>query len=321
MIRLFAALAAAALGASTLAMAQVPPTSAQTGALTWVVDDDHAQAGAVEFTLSWRPGPSHQSTIGRTTTFGNLAGLTAAQLGAPTMGLVRFRVTRDAGTFDCEGSAKAGHGAGTCDFAESRAFAATLAQRGAGQADPIQLLKLAMDDIGVAYLDELRRQRYATVSVDDLVRAGDHGVGMRYLTAMGQAGYRVGQIGALVQLRDHGVSTRYIEELQAAGFTSLPPDQLVRMRDHGVSGDFLQGLRAAGYGRLPPEDMIRLRDHGVSAGFLAGLQAAGYTGLAPEQVIRLRDHGITTGYIARANAAGGRLDPEELIRRRDRGLD
>ena len=74
-----------------------------------------------------------------------------------------------------------------------------------------------MSDIGFSYLDELKREAYATPSTDDLVKAGTHGAGLTQLLAMNAAGYRFGDVATFVHARDHGVSARYIEALRDAG--------------------------------------------------------------------------------------------------------
>ena len=75
--------------------------------------------------------------------------------------------------------------------------------------------------------------------------------------------------------------------------------------------------------RVPIEDLLRARDHGVSVSYLQGLAEAGYKGLPLDEVVRMRDHGVTSAFIRRVSTANGaengRLEPDQLIRLRDRG--
>lgn len=286
--------------------------------LEWRVEEKPEAQGQVDLQLTHRRGNS-VSSYGRSIALSDLQGLSPAQLDAATAQVVRFRLVRDAGTFACEGSAQRDTGSGVCDFVPGRAFAQRMSAAGMGQASDEQLLSLAMADVGGAYLDELRRQRYATPNVSGLVRAAQHGVNLRYLREMDAAGYRLRELEGLVTLRDHGVNARYVQGLKAAGYANIPVEQLRRMRDHGVSTEFVRALSQHGYRKLAPEDLVRLRDHGVSAGFLGELRALGYGDLSVEEIVRLRIHGVTAGFIRRANADGPRLSAAELIRLRIHG--
>ena len=289
--------------------------------LDWEVkptDNKDAAPGSVDFEIGFH-AEHHSQSWGRTLPLADLAGLTSAQLQAEGQP-VSFTLRRDAGDFRCKGVAGQGKGLGNCVYVPNPAFPAGLAKRGVGgDVTPFQQFELSMSDTGFAFLDELKRQAYATPSADDLVRAGTHGASLKYLTAMSEAGYRFGDVAALVHARDHGVSARFVGELKAAGYTRLSAPDLIRLRDHGVSATFVTDLKAAGYAGLAPEDLVRLRDHGVSATFVAELHAMGYDRLTPDELTRLRDHGISAGFVRVSNQGGAKLTPEELIRLRDRG--
>ena len=177
-----------------------------------------------------------------------------------------------------------------------------------------------MSDIGFAYIDELKREAYATPTTDDLVKAGTHAANLKYLTAMNAAGYRFGDVPSLIHARDHGVSAKVRRRAQGRRLhQSHGPRHLIRLRDHGVSANFVNDLKAAGYSGLGSEDLVRLRDHGVSASFVAELHAMGYDRLTPDELMRLRDHGISAGFIRVTKHSRTKLTPDELIRLRERG--
>lgn len=288
-------------------------------ALDWRVEpaDAAGPAGTVGFLLGFH-SENHSSMSGYDLPLAELQGLSAAQLAAAGQP-VAFVLRRDAGDFRCKGVAGQGKGVGTCVFAANPDFVGALSARGVRGLGDYQQFQLALHDIGLAYVDELKREGYATPAAGDLVLAGTHGAGLRQLKAMDAVGYRFGDVASLVRVRDHGVSAAYIQALRSYGYTGLSAEALVRLRDHGVSANYIADLRQYGYARLNTEDLVRLRDHGVSAGFVAELRAMGYDGLAPEQLTRLRDHGVNAGFIRTANQGGQRLPPEDLIRMRDRG--
>ena len=288
------------------------------GAHEWGDQTTPPTPGTVQFQLGFHT-EHHVQSWGHEVPLSDFTGLAAAQLNAEG-GPVSFTLRRDAGDFRCKGVAGQGRGLGTCVYAANPAFPAALTKRGVtGSATPYQQFELSMSDIGFAYLDELKREAYATPTTDDLVRAGTHGAGLKQLLAMNAAGYRFGDVATFVHARDHGVSAKYIEALKAAGYTQLTAADLVKLRDHGVGATYIGELKQAGYTGLTAEDLIHMRDHGVSSSFVAELHAMGYDRVAPADLARLRDHGISAGFIRTANASGAKLTPEDLIRLRDSG--
>ncbi|HWE46398.1 MAG TPA: hypothetical protein VG407_10260 [Caulobacteraceae bacterium] len=288
--------------------------------------------GAVEFGLGYQ-SPHHSMWMSHTVTLVGdrtdpasappqlqVGGITPEQL-AHANGSVAFTLHRDAGDFRCDGSVRSGAGAGTCVYAPNAEFIAGLKTRGvSGGLAAYPQFELALSDMGFDYVDELKREHYATPNAALLVKAAEHGAGMRQLTAMNAAGYRFGDLDSFITVRDHGVSARYIGELATYGLRSLPADELVALRDHGVGTSFLEGLKTSGYTNLKPQDLTELRDHGVSASFIAELKSQGYEHLAAQDLVKLRDHGVSTGFIRKANASGGApLSPDELIRLREGG--
>jgi beta-lactamase regulating signal transducer with metallopeptidase domain len=278
---------------------------------------------------TWEVGPGNADTVhfsirqgrsqsGRNVMLSQLEGLTAAQLGAT--GPVRFVVTRDAGTFSFEGTARGGVAAGVCSFAPSPTFGAELAKRGVTGLTPEDQLQMARHDVSLAFVDELRTQKYATPSVADLVKAGQHGVHLTYLKGMAELGYATGTLAPLITLRDHGVTPEYARALASLGYSKLPIDQLQRARDHGVTPAYVQGMRDAGHGTLTLDQLVTTRDHGVTPEFGKAMAAAGYTGVALDQLVRVRDHGVTPDYIRDMKALGIGGPLEDLVRARDHGV-
>ena len=83
---------------------------------------------------------------------------------------------RDAGTFSFEGTVRNGSGAGAYTFTPSAAFADALQKRGIGRPTAAQQHEMAKSDVSLALLDDLTAQGYEKPTIDDLVRAGQHGV-------------------------------------------------------------------------------------------------------------------------------------------------
>ena len=218
-------------------------------------------------------------------------GLTRDQLMSPAGTNVRFQLKRDAGTFDFEGWFKQGSGSGHFTFNPSSSFSSELAKLGFGRASDEQLLSLALTDIGLAFINELKAQDYDTSTVEQLVRMANHGVRLEYLQRLKSLGYSVKSTDLVVRMKDHGVSLNFINELTALGYSNLAPEDLIRTRDHGVTAGFVKELKDLGYTNTSIEQLVRLKDHGVSATYIKRMKERGYADLTLDEYIRLRDRG------------------------------
>jgi beta-lactamase regulating signal transducer with metallopeptidase domain len=244
----------------------------------------------------------------------------AAILAGPG-GPARYRLARDAGTFEFEGMVRAGVGGGTFTFVPSPTFPVELAKRGFAKPTLVEQQVLAGADIGFAFIDELEAQRYARPSLAQLANAAMHGVSRNDVRELSTLGYRLGTVDALVRLRDHGVDAQFIRGLQTEGLPSLTADDAVRARGHGVDPEYVRGLRTLGYGRLTLGQLVNARDHGVDPTFARELGALGYSGLSIEQLIVARDHGVSPEYIRQLRELGYRPTMAELAAGRDHGID
>ena len=314
---LFAGIALMAAAAALLA---APSGTAQSGYEgQWTVDLRQNGRAQLNFNYSGKGGGTSMS--GDEIPAAELRGLTADQARSGGTN-VRFQIVRDAGTFDCEGWFRAGKGSGTFAYTASPEFAARLRSLGLEAPAPHAQFQMALADLRLELVEELKAQNYADLTTDHLVRVADHGVDLEYLRGLRAAGYQPASVAALVRMRDHGVTLKVISELEKLGYAKLPADQLVRVVDHGVSPSYIRELDALGYRGLPIEQLVRMRDHGVDSSYIEELRRAGLENLEPNDLVRMRDHGVTGAFAERAQAKAGRaLAPHELIRLRNHGED
>lgn len=318
-MRLSVSITVALLLAGT-ACAQPRPADAQAGAPVAFEIEPSGKAGHVELEISRRSGNSHW-IMGRDIATSALQGLAADSLSGKG-GPVSFSLVREAGTLACEGVARRGRATGDCSFAPDPQFASALAARGIGAPSAQEQFSLALNDIGLAYVAELERQRYDTPTASDLGRAGDHGVTLDYLKEMGAQGYRVGRLPALIQMRDHGVTPDLIAGLTAHNVRDIPAEDIVRLRDHGITPDYVGRFREMGYRDLPIETLIRLRDHGVSPEFASAIRSNGYGRFTADEIIRMRIHGVDSDYVGALKALGYMdISAEDFVRMRIHGVD
>jgi hypothetical protein len=161
-------------------------------------------------------------------------GLTREQLavvGAP----LRFRLRRDAGTFEFTGSVRNGYGAGRFEFVPDATFADSLARRGIRAPSAEQQFSLARHDVSLAYVNELLTQGYAVPTIEQLVHAGTTGADLDYIREMAALGYRERTIDGMIRVYNQGVDPAFIKEANARAGRTLTVAELVQYRNSGVS--------------------------------------------------------------------------------------
>jgi|CXWL01.1.fsa_nt_gi beta-lactamase regulating signal transducer with metallopeptidase domain len=303
-------------------LATAAPASARLGdgditAISWLLrtaKDD--AAGKVQLTLSYGTG-NGESQHSHSLPLADLAGLDATQLAQPAATPVHFRLQREAGVLDCQGSARQDRGAGDCEFRADAAFADALERAQIGRPNTQQQLELAIQNVGLALVNELARQGYERPTIDRLIELGIHGASAEWLRALDQAVYRVDKIERLVEFRIHGVSPAFISALVALGYRDLPAARLVEFRIHGVTPEFVGELKALGYSDLPANRLVEFRIHGVSAKFVSELAALGYQKLEPARLVEFRIHGVSPEFVVELAQLGYRdLNPAKLVEMR-----
>ena len=306
-----------------LSLAAFAQESAYNG--QWMIDASRDPA-KVQLTFRYSDPERSSDWGGWSSTWSNstartaLPGLSEADLNSPGT-KVAFQIVRDAGTFQCEGWAAKGSASGHFTFAPSQAFLNALRDRGFDTPTPRQQFHLALGDMHVSFIDELRKEGYAPFDIDVLVKFATHGITEQYVREMKAAGYPFHDAAELIKMRDHGVTPAYIGELKAAGFTNLSAEDVLRARDHGVSAEYLRAWKSSGYSNAGLDDFVRLRDHGVTPEFASTMSSLGYRDLAPRDLQRLRDHGVSADYAREADQAGfGRVGVDDLVRLRDHGV-
>lgn len=289
-------------------------------------------SGSQDFTGTWelRPGRdagtvqvslrTGRSSHGRTISVARLEALTGTRI-AGANGPIHVPIRREGGTFTVDGVCRGGICGGTYVFEPNPAFPAELAKRGIGAPTAQEQYELAIQDVGVAWLDELSAAGYQKPDVHGMVRAAEHGVTLDYVRGMASLGYRLGTVDALITLRDHGVDPEYVRGMTANGFPHLSSDDLVRARDHGVDPAYVKGMRDLGHDLNDLPRLIQARDHGVDPHYVRGMRDLGHA-LTLDDLTRTRDHGVDPEYVRALAALGYRgLTVETLVRTRDHGVD
>lgn len=343
--------AAAAVAASMLvpgaATAQAP------AAIEWeIAPRSKPEPGTVQFSLTFRHEGNGKNK-GRSQNSGprrlaELQGLDFAQLASAAPVPVRFRLSGDAGALDCSGTARQERGSGTCAFAASSTYADAIAGQGLGRPSAVQQLHMMLHKVTLGYVGELRslgaaprdldkligmaihdvtpdyvrglqRAGYSGLTADELTGMAIHDVTPEYVAELGRLGYARLPAKQLMAMAIHNVDTAFVREMRRLGIGPATADELVALSIHNVNAAYVKSMAGLGYTKLTADQLLAMSIHRVTPDYVRSLQTLGYSGLSADMLVTMRIHKVTPEFIRSINRDGGRLNADDLVRRRIHG--
>jgi len=253
---------------------------------------------------------------------------------------VKFRLAREAGTFQFEGTFNAGVGYGEFTFSANQQVLADLKLMGFSDADS-KAFVLAVLDVTRGYIKELRGLGFdpdldkviacrifnvdreqvdglkavgvSNPSLDDLVQYRIFHVTPEYIKQT-RAAFPGLSMEKMVAMRIHQVTPEFAQEMSRAGYTNLSADQLIAFKIHGVSPEFVRQMASLGFKGVDADHLVSFRIFNVNADQIQDLSKAGYSGLAADDLINFRIHHIDSAFIATVNKAGYQHpSPSQLV--------
>jgi hypothetical protein len=313
-----AGLCAAAAGGEDSAGA----TFARQGSITgeWRVDFDRDKPDVVSLTiLRGDPGRRNGTRSDAPVALGELQGLTREQaFGAGQA--VKFRIVREAGTFECEGRFSGGRGSGSWRLVPSESFVVAMQSRGYSLSSDREIFESALFGVSVKSVDDLKSAGYDHIPFDKLIETRIFDINLELIEEMRAAGYTNLTVDELVEVRIFKVDRKFIEELRSLGFARQPLRQLVDMRSQNVTPEYVREMRAAGF-NLSPHELVDFKVFGVTTGFIDELKGEGYSSITPREIVELRVFKIDADFIRRAKARGSsRVTVDQLVDMRINGI-
>lgn len=213
-------------------------------------------------------------------------GLSNAELQSPGQH-VAFTLSRDAGSFDCDGWVSHGSGGGTVTFNPRPTF-----------------------------IGKMRALGYDDVTTDEQVTAAMIDLSSQYAESIVSAGYPHLPFHKLVAFRALRVDDAYIRSMREAfGNTTISAETMISLKALGVTGDYVAQLRSAGLIVSSPQNAISLKALHVDRNYIDGLASAGYSHLTSEQVVQLRALHIDNAFIEKVRSHGfSHPSIDELVR-------
>jgi hypothetical protein len=219
---------------------------------------------------------------------------------------LKFKLTRDAGTFLFQGVFRGGTGSGGYQFTYDPGFVARMGELGYGDISPEDQFLMAVHDIGVTLARDLRGLKGRDVPLDELIRIGQGGVNSDYVRGLRNSGVEPASERQLAEMRWQGVSESFIRELAALGYERPPAEVLIGMRRMGVTAAFIKEMEALGYRHPPLDKLTDMRTQGVTIASIKELEAMGYGRPTIDQLLGMKLFGVTLGFIRALESAGHR---------------
>lgn len=233
-------------------------------------------------------------TIGHTFEFSEV-GLNREQVlnGGP----VSFRLTREAGTIEGEGTFQNEKGNGTYRFIGNTGFLAAMKTRGfdfekesnSKHENRLEerLFTAAVLNVTTALADDLRSANFPNLDVGDLFKA------------------------AIFK-----IDGAFMREMKSTGFPNLSMEDLVKARIFKIDAAFVRHATEMGFGKQGFESLVKMSIFKVTPEFLAEVRNEGLTDLSIEQIVKLRIFKIDGDFIRKAKGEGVPLNVESLVQKK-----
>jgi hypothetical protein len=275
----------------TACLAFAAPASAQ-GAVTGEWTIARTSAGAVE--VSFRgddSGGEHSHWEDSFDTDPARSGLAGADLDSDGKH-VHFTLSRDAGSFVCDGWAGHGHAAGTFTFEASAAYLEGLRARGIEPIPVHKALTAATLDLSLSYVDEIVSAGYAHIPFERLIGFRALGVTRQSIAALRsalRADLTQEQVMSLTAVR---VTPEYVDDLRTLGVADVSPRSAIEMKALRIDRPYVESLARAGYPQLSEHDLVQLKSLGVDDGYIRRLADHGFHNVPVSDLVRMKALGI-----------------------------
>lgn len=232
---------------------------------TWSASVENEKGGKVHISFE-RRSEKGRNQNGSSYSYNDLEGLTPQQA---QNGQVNFRLVREAGIIECEGTFTKGKGSGTFRFIGNRNFVDGMKARGfdfekseslRNSSTPEErLFAAATLNVTTALADDLLSANFGKLEIDDLFKAAIFKIDGKFMAEMKATGFPDLGMEDLVKARIFKIDAEYVRQIKETGFTADGFEGLVKFRIFKVTPEFLNDMRAAGFEKMSSEDIVKCR--------------------------------------------------------------
>lgn len=286
LVGLFALSSMIAATRGSASRASLSPQAAYTG--EWTAEIPRDRADKINLTLKRGTEKGDKQTVGSDISLSEIQGLTREQAFG-TKADVKFRLVREAGTFEFEGTFREGKGSGVWTLVPSQSFVSEMRGRGFELSEE-RLIASALLDVHTKTIDDLKTAGFNHLSIEDVFKATIFKVTPEFISELKSLGYENLSLEDLVKARIFKIDAAFAREVEAMGFSSKSMESLVKMRIFKVTPEFFREMRTAGLENLSVEDLVKLRIFKIDADFIQRAKANGHANPDVEELVRMRIH-------------------------------
>jgi hypothetical protein len=204
----------------------------------------------------------------------------------------KFRIVREAGTFEMEGSFREGKGAGFWTLVPNQNFISAMQSSGYSLSPDKDVFDAALFDISIKFIEDLKAAGYDRLTVKDLVRARIFKIDAQFVKEVQEMGFERQPFETLVDMRIAKITPQFISKMRSAGFENLTIKELKDLGIHRVTPEFINEVKAEGFASVSPRQAVELKIHRVDGDFIRRVKAKGFTDVTLKQLVNLRIHDI-----------------------------
>jgi hypothetical protein len=284
---------------------------------TWTANtrtdkNDREDAGKIHLSFERRTDRGGRNQNGSSFEYSDLQGLSRET--AMGDGRANFKLIREAGTIECEGTFINGRGTGTFRFTPDMSFVSTMRSKGfdfekdSGRHikrnknddddndndddrdhDTLsdRLLTAAFLNVRSSLADDLNSANFGKLYVEDLYKAAIFKIDGKFMSEMKATGFPNMQMEDLVKARIFKIDADYVRQIHEMGFDNRDFEQLVKFRIFKVTPQFLNELKAAGLQDLEAEDIVKCRIFKIDPEFVRTTRAK-YPNATVEDMVKMK---------------------------------
>jgi hypothetical protein len=279
-----------------------------------------ADAGKIHLSFETRTEKGGRNQNGSSYAYNELQGLTREQA---QNGRASFRLVREAGVVECEGTFTDGKGSGTFRFTPDSGYLSAMKSRGFdfaaskhGNNDNVEsrMLSAALINVTTALADDLKSVGFGDLDVDDLFKAAIFKVDSKFMAEMTATGFPGLTMEDLVKARIFKIDANFVRQVNGMGFGTKDFEQLVKYSIFKVTPEYLTELKAAGFDKLSSEEVVKFRIFKVTPELLTDLKNEGFTNLSAEEVVKFRIFNMDKEFIRKARSENPGASVEDLVK-------
>lgn len=263
----------------------------------WTADVSKTKGDKIHLSFERKTERGGKNQHGSSYDLSDLQGLSRADT---ENGRASFRLVREAGTIECEGTFAGGRGAGTFRFVPNMGFVDAMKSRG----------------FDMQQADESKKGQFHGTLEDRLFMAATLNITTALADDLRAANFPNLDFGDLTKAAIFKIDGKFMSEMKATGFPNLGMEDLVKARIFKIDAEFVRKTREMGFGTNDFENLVKFSIFKVTPEFLTELKAEGLNDLTSEDVVKLRIFKIDAAYVREARATEPNITVEQLVQKR-----